>query len=127
MIWETELCTRRLDPDDRRLHRRYPAGLRLSYLLVRDEGVVHSGSGALRNLSQGGIAFHADRILPRGTTIDLTVRWPLLPRKIRPLDLHVVGRVLRSSRDATAIRTLRYEFRTPGLSLAPPRRGAPDA
>jgi len=99
---------------DRRSRRRYPLDLQVIYKVVKNSRVCQAGAGKTFDLSGTGIAFHADDSLPPGSSVELSIAWPVLLNKTCPLQLVVTGKVVRSQRTLTAIRVQRYEFRTKG-------------
>jgi PilZ domain len=104
----TEIC------GDRRSRRRYPIDLVVQYKIFGQYQIVQSGKGKTINLSAGGIACAFDEILKPGSTIELSIAWPVLLNKTCPLKLVVSGKVVRSDAALTAVRMERYEFRTQG-------------
>src|SRR5215468_9178394 len=107
---------------DRRADRRYPIELELKYKLVRRKRILDTGTGHTIDLSSGGVLFEAERSLPAGLNVELSVTWPVLLHNVAPMRLLIVGRVVRNDRNKIAIRTVKHEFRTQGGS-----RGRADA
>jgi hypothetical protein len=101
---------------DRRSDRRYPLELELRYKLLRRRRVLETGSGRTLDISSGGIRFEADRPLPAGLSVELSVTWPVLLRNVAPLQLVVSGRIVRSESNQVSIRMVQHEFRTQGAS-----------
>jgi hypothetical protein len=57
--------------------------------------------------------------------VQLNIAWPVLLHNSSPLQLAVIGRIVRSDNDRTAIEIIQHEFRTVGISaenrgMAPP-------
>jgi hypothetical protein len=86
--------------------------LELRWKLIRRRKVLQTGMGRTRNVSSGGICFETDRSLPSGLDVELSVSWPVMLRKVAPLQLVVAGRITRSEGGRTAIRMAQHEFRT---------------
>jgi hypothetical protein len=101
---------------DRRDAVRYPLSLELKYKLIRRRKLIDSGVGHTVDLSSGGVLFETDRPLPVGLNVELSVAWPVLLHGVAPMRLFVTGRIVRTSRNRTAIRTVQHEFRTQGIS-----------
>ncbi len=95
---------------DRRADRRYDVELKVRYRLVKGGRTLHEGTGFTRNMSRGGIEFEADRSLKSGTLVELSIQWPIPLRGHTPLELHVMGYVVRSCRRIVAMRATWHEF-----------------
>lgn len=95
---------------DRRTDRRYDVELKLRYRLVKGGRPLHEGTGFTRNMSRGGVEFEADRALQSGSLLELTIEWPIPLRGRIPLELHVMGYVVRSCRKMVAIHATWHEF-----------------
>ena len=99
---------------DRRSDRRYRIQLDLRWKLVRRRKVQDTGAGRTIDLSSGGILFEADRPLPVGLNVELSVSWPVLLQHVAPMQLAVSGRIVRTDGRRTALRITQHEFRTMG-------------
>jgi PilZ domain len=99
---------------DRRLDRRYEIQLDLRWKLIRRRRVLETGTGQTLDLSSGGIHFEADRPLPAGLNIELSIAWPAMLQGSAPLQLVVSGKIVRSVGRKTAIQKSQHEFRTVG-------------
>jgi len=97
---------------DRRSDRRYDITLELRWKLIRRRRVLDTGTGTTLDLSSGGILFESERQLPAGGSIELSISWPVLLHNVAPLQLVVIGRVVRASGRRAAIRMMQHEFRT---------------
>lgn len=93
---------------------RYPVQFDLSYKLVRGGQVLERGPGKTQEFSQGNVRFSADRILPVGADLELSLDWPLRIHGVSPLHLVISGRVTRSTHKESTLKITRYEFRTRG-------------
>jgi hypothetical protein len=98
-------------PTERRSKMRFPMNRELRYKLLEDERIMAVGLGNTTDMSSGGVAFHSDVDLPKGSYIELSISWPALLDDICPMRLIVFGRVLRSS--GTKVCSVeKWEFRT---------------
>jgi hypothetical protein len=75
-------------------------------------GPVETGSGRTIDMSSSGLSFTADKPLPVGQDLDLSIDWPARLHGDVQIQLMASGVVVRSSGAVTAIRIERYEFRT---------------
>ena len=99
---------------DRRADRRYNLALDLHYRSAKGKEQQEGRLAVTRDISSGGVLFSSDEVLPGGSTIELSIEWPVLLHGTKRLRLKVYGRVVRSDGQVTAIRTIRYEFFTAG-------------
>jgi len=95
--------------DERRSDCRYPINAEVEYILRRRQRVAESGRGQLVNISGGGILFKSAGAIPPRMGIELFIAWPARPSNV---SLFVAGRTVRSEGTRTAVKILRYEFRT---------------
>ena len=91
--------------------RRYPVQLGLCYKLLRDGRATERGLGQTREFRDGRVTFSADRILPKGVDLELSMDWPLRLHGVCPLQLIVFGRIIESSENGSTLRITRFEFR----------------
>ena len=90
---------------------RFPMNRELRYKLLEDERIMAVGLGNTTDMSSGGVAFHSDGDLPKGSFIELSISWPALLDDVCPMRLIVVGRVLRVA--GTKVCSVeKWEFRT---------------
>jgi hypothetical protein len=108
---------------DRRDDRRYRMGLDLKWRLVRRRKVLDTGNGRTLDLSSRGVFFDAGRALPVGLNVEMSISWPALLHNVAPMQLMVLGRIVRSDGHRAAVHIVQHEFRTTG-SLAEPRSAA---
>lgn len=101
---------------DRRFDRRYGIALELRWKLVRRRKVLYAGVGRTVDLSSGGILFDAGQSLPVGLNVELSIAWPALLHDVAPMQLAVVGRIVRTNGARTAIHMTQHEFRTAGTA-----------
>lgn len=90
----------------------------IRYRVLDQDKIIAAGSGKTYNLSSSGVAFSADRDLPPGAFIELSIAWPALLENRCPLQLIGFGRVLRSAQGRIATTIEQYEFRTLARALA---------
>lgn len=98
--------------DGRRSKRRFPIVLDARWRFSQTNLVGERGTGTTIDLSSRGVLIHADRELPTGIGIELSIAWPVLLRNVAPLQLRVRGEVVRVVGRTAAIRFGHYEFRT---------------
>jgi hypothetical protein len=107
---------------ERRRSRRYPVALRVSCKRIARGLSLYSGTGTTRNMSSTGLFFEADQSLNTGDYVELLIRWPAGHQT-----MHVLGRVVRSGAEGTAVEILHHKF-AERASARPSRkrvRGAP--
>ena len=63
-------------------------------------------------MSSRGIAFTADRELPVGSSIEISMRWPVALQNGWPLKIVVKGRIVRRVGVLVACTIERFAFRT---------------
>jgi hypothetical protein len=97
---------------DRRSSVRYPLNLEVRYSVAGRRGALETGSGHTIDMSSSGLSFTADKPLPIGQGLDLSIDWPARLDGDVQIQLIVSGVVVRSSGAVTAIRIERHEFRT---------------
>jgi hypothetical protein len=95
---------------DRRADKRYEMELELQYKIVRGHRVVQYGQGKTLTMSRGGVAFTTERPLPTGCAIELAIDWPIPLYGRYPLQLRMMGHVVRNVRGVAAVRTTWHEF-----------------
>jgi hypothetical protein len=93
----------------------YDVDLELRWKLIHGK-VVEVGIGRAVGLSGSGILFDAGRTLPVGFDVELSICWPVL-HNMAPLQLVVLGRIVRSEGQRVVLRMIRHEFRTAIRSL----------
>jgi hypothetical protein len=70
----------------------------------------HAGAGRTVDMSNRGLCCSGMESLAAGTVLEISLSWPVHPESDCPLKLVVVGRVLRSHAERTAIGIDRYKF-----------------
>ena len=105
---------------DRRSSVRVPVNLEVRYSVAGRRGAVETGSGRTIDMSSSGLSLTADRPLPIGQKLDLSINWPFQLDGDQ-LQLIASGVVVRTSGAVTALRIERYELRTrrAGLKVVP--------
>jgi hypothetical protein len=125
MEGQNELSQNQRIGGDRRDDCRYQIPLELRWKLIRRRKVLNSGEGETVDLSSGGILFDARRPLPVGLDVELSIAWPILLNDTAPMQLVVMGRIVRSAGNITGIRMVQHEFRTMGVPADARRNDAP--
>jgi PilZ domain len=97
---------------DRRGKSRFKIRRELRYKLLQDGKVVEAGPGVTDDIGSGGVAFRSDRPFRVGEVVELSISWPVLLEKRCPMQLSVLGKVLRSEGQRSVCSVDRYEFRT---------------
>jgi hypothetical protein len=97
------------DVTDRRCSRRYSLVLPLFYAIVDIDSSL-SGAGLTRDISSNGITFVAETELTVGAAVDVRIEWPAFEEGLESVQLHMVGRVVRSANRQIAARIIRHEF-----------------
>ncbi|HJT87889.1 MAG TPA: PilZ domain-containing protein [Bryobacteraceae bacterium] len=95
---------------ERRSNLRYPVQTEIEYRLVRGQRLMEAGHGEVINISNGGVLFRSAKPLPAGTKIELSLLWPARLSNGSILRVGVRGRVLRGTKNGTAVRILSYDF-----------------
>lgn len=97
---------------EKRSAKRYPLDLDLNYTVLDGSDSPNSGRGRTIDVSSSGLRFAGERPIEVGLKIDLAVRWPVTLDGGVPLQLVGSGEVVRADNEETAVRILKYEFRT---------------
>ncbi|MDX2152693.1 MAG: PilZ domain-containing protein [Bryobacteraceae bacterium] len=104
----------RREDADRRSAKRYPIETDVTYRVMRGKKHLRSGTGRTVNISSKGLLLQAENPLPKGTDVELALEWPAMLNNECGLNLIVSGKVVRSEADISAVRILRYQFKTRG-------------
>jgi len=99
---------------ERRQDRRYDIHLEVRWKLIRRKRVLDSGTGYSVDLSSGGILIEADRPLPTGLNLELSLAWPVMLHNVAPMQLIISGKIVRSHGRRIAVQMVQHEFRTAG-------------
>jgi hypothetical protein len=89
-------------PIDRRARKRFCLDLRGRYRSV-DSRIALSGFGSILNISSVGVLMTHQETVRIGTLMELSIEWPVLSAENVPLELVVVGKVVRSENQVFAI------------------------
>jgi hypothetical protein len=95
---------------DRRSARRYRLEMPLRYRILRQDHSTASGVGLTTDMSSGGMAVASDAELPNGSLFEAWITWPAVSEEAACVELHVAGRVIRSSGRDAAIQMKRHDF-----------------
>jgi PilZ domain len=98
---------------ERRSSRRYSIALELRWKLFNRKRLRDSGVGTTVDISSGGILFESDHRPATPGFMELAITWPAGPNDIPPMQLLVIGRVVRVSGTRVAIRIRQHGFSTP--------------
>jgi hypothetical protein len=101
----------RNDPAERREKFRYRLNLGVRFG-SSGEGSGLSGEGMIVNISSGGVLVASSDQPPVGEFVEMRIDWPSLLDGRIPLQLIVVGRILRQGPSRFAATFKRHEFRT---------------
>jgi hypothetical protein len=85
---------------ERRTALRYPLRLPVVFSWQDDEGRVHGCDGYCRDLGSRGIYVQAEFVPPLGVSVEMNVFLPRPEHSARPSEIHAIGRVVRSERQA---------------------------
>jgi hypothetical protein len=97
--------------DERRTSNRLPLIRNVRYKVLGEKSQGLVGSGKTRNMSGNGVLFTTKSALPAGASIELVVSWPARLNGL-PMELVLLGRLVRTEETQAAISILRYYFRT---------------
>ena len=97
---------------DRRGKSRFKIRRELRYKLLQEGKVVEAGTGFTVDIGSGGVAFRSDRKFSAGECVELSISWPVLLAESCPMQLSVLGKVLRTDGQRSVCSVDKYEFRT---------------
>jgi len=103
-------------PAERRSKTRYPIELNVKY---RTLGRYHrlTGMGRTANLSSCGMFIVTEQRVALGARLELNIEWPSLLDGLIPLQMVVVGKVVRCLESGFAFAFGQYQFRTMSRKL----------
>src|SRR5579864_7387479 len=81
---------------NRRGTQRYRVQLPLKYTVLQNGHASWIGTGTTIDISSSGMSFLPGENLEQGTFVQVVVDWPLAESSERPMELVVMGRVVRS-------------------------------
>jgi hypothetical protein len=102
---------------ERRGAKRYGMQLQLRWRLIRRRREIDVGTGRTIDMSSAGILFEAGCDLGTGLNVELSIAWPVLLNNVKPMQLCITGKIVRSGDGWAAIRTVTHEFRTAGSAI----------
>lgn len=108
----------RLVPVERRSRVRFPIELRVRYRTL-GRGEPLAGVGRVVNVSSGGVLLAYQDEIRAGTPMELNIEWPSLLDGRVPLQLVMLGRVVRCELSGLAVALSRYSFRTTRTTATP--------
>ena len=94
---------------------RFPIALDARYAVVGRQAI--DGTSWTVNISSHGVLMTSAYEVPPSTSIRVVIEWPILLGSVRPLALHIRGKVVRSDRDLVAVQFSTYELRTQSKPL----------
>ena len=97
---------------DRRGKSRFKIRRELRYKLLREGEVIEAGTGFTVDIGSGGVAFRSGRAFRVGEYVELSISWPVLLAESCPMQLSVLGKVLRTDGQRSVCSVDKYEFRT---------------
>jgi hypothetical protein len=103
---------------ERRGNRRYHLELDVRYKVLRRGGVLFEGTGKTVDISTRGLMFATPALIPVGAQIEITVSWPIRVSGIYPIQLSVMGYVVRSDAGGTGVRMTIREFQNAAMRPA---------
>jgi len=96
---------------ERRSKKRYPVHLHVRYRFLDVDGEP-AGEGRTLNMSSTGIEVACRNALDAGRRVEVVADWPTRLEARIPLQLVMVGRVVRSSLHHFSVEFTQHEFRT---------------
>ena len=101
---------------ERRRYSRFPIEREVRYKTLSQRAEILAGVGKTLNISSSGVLFTADRQLPVGTRIEVSISWPAQLNEKCLLNLVARGRIIRQDGEQLALQIQQYEFRTQSIS-----------
>jgi hypothetical protein len=98
-------------PNERRVKSRYPLELNVRYQILGPASLV-AGVGQTVNMSSSGMLLACTNNIPEGTRLKMFVEWPSLLNGTTPLQLIMVGTVVRCVAIGVSVVFESYQFRT---------------
>ncbi|HUP04310.1 MAG TPA: hypothetical protein VMU19_09995 [Bryobacteraceae bacterium] len=92
--------------------RRFPLKMDVVYRLTLrgQEGILSEGTSQTVNISHSGVLLDMERPFPPGVAAELMVKWPVAAEEVTPLQLHLLGSVVRVDQRGTAVKVSRHDF-----------------
>jgi hypothetical protein len=104
---------------ERRLKFRYPMDLGVRFRYYSGGSRLY-GAGLAVNISSGGVLVASQQQVAEGAVVEMSIEWPCVLHGRIPLQLVVVGHVLRRGPSHFAATFDRHEFRTMKISSPQP-------
>jgi len=96
---------------ERRLKPRYPVQLPARYRAMNGTRDI-AGAGITVNMSSKGLLISAQCPVKSGMRVEIILEWPLALEGVVPLQLVILGKVIRLDESGFAVEYRRYQFRT---------------
>ena len=74
-------------------------------------------AGATSNVASGGVLFETKEPVEIGSRVELTIAWPVAIEETFPLNLVLLGTVVRTDEGTAAVKVARYAFQTKGMPI----------
>lgn len=107
------------EPPERRKSIRFNIVRELNYRTLGKRTYREAGIGVTINISSGGVLFASEHTPDLGQRLELCISWPMRLDNRLGLNLIVRGQVVRREVGLTAVRIIRYEFRTHAIGVDP--------
>src|SRR5690349_3040308 len=91
----TDVAKQSTDGPERRRTDRFPLEREVRYKVLSKRNTEEAGEGRTINISSSGILFTAQRILPPGRRLEVSISWPAQLNNKCALKLVARGRVVR--------------------------------
>jgi hypothetical protein len=99
-----------VEETERRRRLRFPIELPARYTVIGQRPI--EGTGWTVNLSSHGALIESSQELSAGASVRVVIEWPVLLGNVRPLALHIRGKIVRSEQGLVAVAFSSYELRT---------------
>jgi hypothetical protein len=106
----------RVGMSERRASTRFPIRSELQFKTSNKRFAIISGTGRTVNISSSGLLFESNSDLALGSSLELSIEWPVRLNEKCLLRLIAKGRIVRQNNRQFAVEVLRYEFRTHAAS-----------
>jgi hypothetical protein len=100
-------------PVERRSGLRFPIRMDVTYRLFikEDRRILSRGKVQTVDISSTGVLLNTRKPYPPGAAAELSIEWPTISQDAIPLQLRLVGSVVRSDERGTAVKILRHGFK----------------
>jgi hypothetical protein len=103
-------------PVERRLRVRFPLKLPVNFRILGRQR-SSTGVGWVVNISSGGVLVQCPHHVPMGARLELKIEIPQRLEGVVPLQIFVLGRVVRCEESRFAVAMIRYQYRTMGSTI----------